>query len=146
MINIDWSNFTPLESFVGGIFIGTAVVLLMLINGRIAGVSGLLAKLFVKEPNNQFYWVALFLIGLMIGPIIYSTYFGEIKSNMVVTSPWLVIAGLLVGLGTTLGNGCTSGHGICGLSRFSIRSLFATFTFVATGMITVYIIGAMGTI
>jgi len=140
MIEIDWINFTPFSSFFGGLLIGLAAILLMLTNGRIAGVSGLLGKLLISKDKNQLYWIIVFFVGLMIGPIIYAAIFGAIKSNMIAASPWLALAGLLVGFGTFLGNGCTSGHGICGLSRVSVRSLFATCTFVFSGIFTVYII------
>jgi len=144
MIVIDWSNFTPFASLLGGVLIGFSAVLLMLINGRIAGVSGLLSKILVYKNISKNLWVFIFFIGLLLGPIFYSFLTGPIKSNSVVDIPWLILAGLLVGFGTFIGNGCTSGHGICGLSRFSIRSLAAVTTFVFSGMLTVYIIRFMG--
>ena len=144
MIVIDWSNFTPFTSLLGGVLIGFSAVLLMLINGRIAGVSGLLSKILVYKNISKNLWVFIFFIGLLLGPIFYSFLTGPIKSNSVVDIPWLILAGLLVGFGTFIGNGCTSGHGICGLSRFSIRSLAAVTTFVFSGMLTVYIIRFMG--
>ena len=144
MIVIDWSNFTPFASLLGGVLIGFSAVLLMLINGRIAGVSGLLSKILVYKNISKNLWVFIFFTGLLLGPIFYSFLAGPIKSNSVVDIPWLILAGLLVGFGTFIGNGCTSGHGICGLSRFSIRSLAAVTTFVFSGMLTVYIIRFMG--
>tara|TARA_B100000965_G_scaffold224108_1_gene187577 strand:- start:51 stop:521 length:471 start_codon:yes stop_codon:yes gene_type:complete len=144
MIVIDWSNFTPFASLLGGVLIGFSAVLLMLINGRIAGVSGLLSKILVYKNISKNLWVFIFFTGLLLGPIFYSFLTGPIKSNSVVDIPWLILAGLLVGFGTFIGNGCTSGHGICGLSRFSIRSLAAVTTFVFSGMLTVYIIRFMG--
>ena len=144
MIVIDWSNFTPFASLLGGVLIGFSAVLLMLINGRIAGVSGLLSKILVYKNISKNLWVFIFFTGFLLGPIFYSFLTGPIKSNSVVDIPWLILAGLLVGFGTFIGNGCTSGHGICGLSRFSIRSLAAVTTFVFSGMLTVYIIRFMG--
>ena len=144
MIVIDWSSFTPFASLFGGVLIGLSAVLLMLINGRIAGVSGLVSRILVYKNINKNLWVFVFFVGLLIGPIFYSFLIGPIKSNSVVDAPWLILAGLLVGFGTFIGNGCTSGHGICGLSRFSIRSLVAVTTFVFSGMLTVYILGILG--
>ena len=144
MIVIDWSSFTPFPSLVGGFLIGLSAVLLMLTNGRIAGVSGLISRILVYKNINKNLWVFTFFIGLLIGPIFYSFLTGPIKSNSVVDAPWLILAGLLVGFGTFIGNGCTSGHGICGLSRFSVRSLVAVTTFVFSGVLTVYILGLLG--
>ena len=144
MIVIDWSSFTPFASLFGGVLIGLSAVLLMLINGRIAGVSGLVSRILVYKNINKNLWVFVFFVGLLIGPIFYSLLVGPIKSNSVVDAPWLILAGLLVGFGTFIGNGCTSGHGICGLSRFSIRSLVAVTTFVFSGVLTVYILGLLG--
>ena len=144
MIFIDWTNFTPFASLFGGVLIGLSAVLLMLINGRIAGVSGLVSRILVYKDINKNLWVFVFFVGLLIGPIFYSLLAGPIKSNSVVDAPWLILAGLLVGFGTFIGNGCTSGHGICGLSRFSIRSLVAVTTFVFSGVLTVYILGLLG--
>ena len=144
MIVIDWSSFTPFASLFGGVLIGLSAVLLMLINGRIAGVSGLVSRILVYKNINKNLWVFVFFVGLLIGPIFYSLLVGPIKSNSVVDAPWLILAGLLVGFGTFIGNGCTSGHGICRLSRFSIRSLVAVTTFVFSGALTVYILGLLG--
>ena len=144
MLVIDWYSFTPFASLFGGVLIGLSAVLLMLINGRIAGVSGLVSRILVYKNINKDLWVFVFFVGLLIGPIFYSLLVGPIKSNSVVDAPWLILAGLLVGFGTFIGNGCTSGHGICGLSRFSIRSLVAVTTFVFSGVLTVYILGLLG--
>ena len=144
MIVIDWSSFTPFASLFGGVLIGLSAVLLMLINGRIAGVSGLVSRILVYRNINKNLWIFVFFVGLLVGPIFYSFLMGPIESNSVVDAPWLILAGLLVGFGTFIGNGCTSGHGICGLSRFSIRSLVAVTTFVFSGVLTVYILGLLG--
>ena len=140
MQNIDWANFTLLNSFIGGILIGIAAIIIFLTNGRIMGISGILGNLMTLKETDQIYWRIAFLLGVLIGPLIFTILFKEIKSEMVANTTFLIISGFLVGLGTSLGNGCTSGHGICGLSRFSIRSIIATLVFVISGMITVYLI------
>ncbi len=140
MQNIDWANFTLLNSFIGGILIGIAAIIIFLTNGRIMGISGILGNLITLKEIDQIYWRIAFLLGVLIGPLFFVILFKEIKSDMVANTTLLIISGFFVGLGTSLGNGCTSGHGICGLSRFSIRSIVATFAFVMSGMITVYFI------
>ncbi len=140
MQNIDWANFTLLNSLFGGILIGIAAIIIFLTNGRIMGISGILGNLMTLKETDQIYWRIAFLLGVLIGPLIFTILFKEIKSEMVANTTFLIISGFLVGLGTSLGNGCTSGHGICGLSRFSIRSIVATLVFVISGMITVYLI------
>ena len=140
MQNIDWANFTLLNSLFGGILIGIAAIIIFLTNGRIMGISGILGNLMTLKETDQIYWRIAFLLGVLIGPLIFTILFKEIKSEMVANTTFLIISGFLVGLGTSLGNGCTSGHGICGLSRFSIRSIVATLFFVISGMITVYFI------
>ena len=140
MQNIDWANFTLLNSFIGGILIGIAAIIIFLTNGRIMGISGILGNLMTLKETDQIYWRIAFLLGVLIGPLIFTILFKEIKSEMVANTTFLIISGFLVGLGTSLGNGYTSGHGICGLSRFSIRSIVATLVFVISGMITVYLI------
>lgn len=140
MQNIDWANFTLLNSLFGGILIGIAAIIIFLTNGRIMGISGILGNLITLKEIDQIYWRIAFLLGVLIGPLFFVILFKEIKSDMVANTTLLIISGFFVGLGTSLGNGCTSGHGICGLSRFSIRSIVATFAFVMSGMITVYFI------
>ena len=140
MQNIDWANFTLLNSLFGGILIGIAAIIIFLTNGRIMGISGILGNLITLKETDQRYWRIAFLLGVLIGPLIFTILFKEIKSEMVANTKFLIISGFLVGLGTSLGNGCTTGHGICGLSRFSTRSIVATFVFVISGMITVYFI------
>ena len=140
MQNIDWANFTLLNSLFGGILIGIAAIIIFLTNGRIMGISGILGNLMTLKETDQIYWRIAFLLGVLIGPLIFTILFKEIKSEMVANTTFLIISGFLVGLGTSLGNGCTSGHGICGLSRLSIRSIVATLVFVISGMITVYLI------
>ena len=140
MLNIDWANFTLLNSLIGGILIGIAAIIVFLVNGRIMGISGIIGNLITHKKTDQISWRIIFILGVLIGPLLFIIFFKEIKSEMVANTTFLILSGFLVGLGTSLGNGCTSGHGICGLSRFSIRSIVATFVFVISGMITVYFI------
>ena len=141
MLTIDWINFTPVNSLLGGIFIGIAASILLLVNGRIMGISGILGDIITFKEKNEINWRIVFIIGVLIGPLIYLSIFQDIKSTMIADTTLLIQAGLLVGIGTALGNGCTSGHGICGLARFSVRSAVATATFVGFGIMTVYFIG-----
>ena len=132
-------NFTPVSAFFGGSLIGFAAFLFFVFNGRIAGVSSIASNSIVKNENRLDN--ILFLSGLIIGPIIYSLSGNEIESVLTSSLPFLITGGLLVGFGTKIGNGCTSGHGVCGISRFSIRSIVATISFIITGVITVFIFG-----
>jgi len=131
-------NFTPVSAFTGGVIIGLAVVVFFLLNGRLVGISGI-ASNALTEKNNRFDNF-LFLIGLIVGPILY-TLFTNKEINVTISNSYvlLIIAGLLVGLGTRISGGCTSGHGISGIGRFSLRSIIATITFMIVGIITVYI-------
>jgi uncharacterized membrane protein YedE/YeeE len=131
-------NFTPVSAFTGGVVIGLAVVVFFLLNGRLVGISGI-ASNALTETNKRFDNF-LFLIGLIIGPILY-TLFTKQQINVTISSSYtlLIIAGLLVGLGTRISGGCTSGHGISGIGRFSLRSIIATITFMIVGIITVFI-------
>lgn len=140
-MTIDFNAFTPGMSLVGGLLIGLAAAILILFNGRVLGVSGMLGNLLQKQ-TWQAGWAlpALFFVGLMSAPLLYSL-FKELPALEVTNNPWLLIsAGLLVGFGTRLGSGCTSGHGVCGLSRLSLRSLSATLMFMAAGVITVTVL------
>ena len=132
-------NFTPLSAFTGGLLIGFAAFLFFVFNGRMAGVSSIASDSVLKDHNR--YDNLLFLIGLIIGPILYSFSGNEIESIITNSLPLLILGGLLVGVGTKIGNGCTSGHGVCGISRFSIRSITATIVFILTGVFTVLIFG-----
>jgi len=131
-------NFTPVSAFTGGVIIGLAVVVFFLLNGRLVGISGI-ASNALTEKNNRFDNF-LFLVGLIIGPIIY-TFFTSNQISVTISSSYtlLIIAGLLVGLGTRISGGCTSGHGISGIGRFSLRSIIATITFMIVGIITVFV-------
>ena len=133
-------HFTPLASLIGGMLIGLSATLLLLFNGKIAGISGIIAGT-LSPAKNDTLWRIVFVAGLLVGGFLLRLLSPQ-TFVIGITRSWsaLVVAGLLVGFGTRLGNGCTSGHGVCGLSRFSQRSLIATVTFIATGALTVYII------
>lgn len=132
------TQFSPWTSLVGGILIGLSAGLFILLNGRVAGISGLLGSL-LSPGEEGFSEKSLFLLGLFVTPLI--GYLVELPGAIKVDTPWylLVIAGLLVGLGTGYGSGCTSGHGVCGLSRLSKRSFVAVGCFMAAGFATVYL-------
>ena len=131
-------NFTPVSAFTGGLTIGLAVVLFFVLNGRSIGISGI-ASNFLTSKNNRMDNL-LFLIGLIIGPIVYKLITqDEINISISNSLLLLAIAGLLVGVGTRIGGGCTSGHGISGIGRFSLRSIVATVTFMIVGILTVLI-------
>jgi len=132
-------NFTPLSALTGGLLIGFAVFLFFIFNGRLAGVSSVASDSILKSTNRMDNF--LFLLGLIIGPILYSLSGNEIESVLTNSLPLIIIGGLLVGVGTKIANGCTSGHGVCGVSRFSIRSIVATISFILTGVVTVLIFG-----
>ena len=136
-------NFTPISALTGGLIIGCAVVLFFYTTGRLAGISGIFANAFTSKENRSSN--LLFLLGLVIGPLGY-LYFTKIPVNFEITNSYIlvIIAGFLVGLGTRMGGGCTSGHGICGISRFSFRSIIATITFIISGEITVLILQQFG--
>jgi uncharacterized membrane protein YedE/YeeE len=131
-------NFTPLEAFVGGLIIGLSVVLFYIANGRIAGISGIINNSIFSRINRLDN--ILFIIGLILGPVLYKLIVNpNINFNISSSVPLLILAGLLVGAGTKIGSGCTSGHGICGISRFSKRSFVATFIFMISAIVTVLI-------
>jgi uncharacterized protein len=133
------TEFTPVASAVGGALIGVSAVLLMLFSGRIAGVSGIIARLLPPYATGGLVQAAAFVIGLVAAPLVYSCATNAPVEQTVSDNVELMIAGgLLVGLGAGLSGGCTSGHGVCGLSRLSSRSLAATITFMATGFATVF--------
>ena len=131
-------NFTPITATLGGMIIGLAVVIFFLFNGRLVGISGIAANA-LTEKNNKFDNL-LFLLGLILGPILY-TLFTNQEINITISNSLilLIIAGLLVGIGTKISGGCTSGHGISGIGRFSLRSIVATITFMIVGILTVLI-------
>lgn len=133
-------NFTPWSALGGGLLIGLSAVLLMLFEGRIAGISGIVSRLFPPYSDNRFLSRAGFVLGLLAAPFLYLLFTGALPVITVSSDPVLMMsAGLLVGFGAVLGSGCTSGHGVCGISRLSPRSLLATALFMAAGFITVFI-------
>lgn len=139
-MTIDWSHFTPCASLAGGILIGLSVSLMILANGRIAGISGILAGLANRNRHERLWRIA-FIAGIVAAPWLYSLFF-PLPDIDYGDRSWalLILAGLAVGFGSRLGSGCTSGHGVCGLSRLSVRSLAATTLFIVFGALTVFIV------
>lgn len=135
---IDWQAFTPWPALAGGVLIGIAAALFVLLNGRIAGISGIVGGL-LKPVRGDIAWRAAFVAGLIVAPMLYAAFAPAPMLQVDADYGALVVAGLLVGLGTRYGSGCTSGHGVCGLSRLSPRSLVATLVFMAAGFTTVYV-------
>ena len=134
---IDLINFTPYSSLIGGLIIGFAVVLFFITTGRLAGISGIVSSTLEKNENK--FSNLLFIIGLVLGPLVFIFFSkNDLVFKMTSSIPLIIAGGLLVGLGTKIGRGCTSGHGICGISRFSMRSILATIIFMIFAMITVY--------
>jgi|TARA_B100001079_G_C16028717_1_gene347728 hypothetical protein len=133
-------NFTPISSLTGGLLIGLSVALFFILNGRMIGISRIASNFLVSKKNRVEN--LLFLVGLILGPLIYNLISGqEINISISNSLILLVIGGFLVGFGTRLSSGCTSGHGISGISRFSLRSIISTITFMLVGILTVLIIG-----
>jgi uncharacterized membrane protein YedE/YeeE len=138
-MTIDWLHFTPWPALAGGALIGLAAALFVLFNGRIAGISGLLGSLLVRGGEGRGE-KALFLLGVLLAPLLWQVF--AALPAIAFQGGWLslLLAGLLVGVGTRYGAGCTSGHGVCGISRLSPRSLVATLAFMASGFATVYVL------
>ena len=135
-------NFTPISALTGGLLIGLSVALFFILNGRMIGISGIASNLLVSKNNRIDNF--LFLIGLILGPLIYNLVSGkEINISISSSLILLIIGGFLVGFGTRLSSGCTSGHGISGISRFSLRSIIATITFMIVGILTVLVTGIL---
>lgn len=139
-MNTEW-----LYALMGGVLIGLAVSLMLLLNGRVTGISGIISGL-LTPAKGDIAWRIYFVLGLIGGGLIYNFVKGETHSLTLITEfNWSIpVAGLLVGFGTVLGSGCTSGHGVCGISRMSVRSLIATITFILAGVITVWAIRYFG--
>lgn len=139
IMTIDWLNFTPWSSLAGGVLIGLAAALFVIANGRIAGISGLIGSL-LQRGSEGVDEKALFLLGLLVAPLLWGVF--AVAPRIEFQGGWLglAVAGLLVGLGTRYGSGCTSGHGVCGLSRLSPRSMVATACFMFSGFATVFIL------
>ena len=139
LLHIDWPHFTPWLALAGGVLIGLAAALFVLLNGRILGVSGIVAGLLAPKQGG-FAWRCSWLLGMLAAPTVLALISDATfwRSPQIDASPWMIVlAGLLVGYGTRLGSGCTSGHGVCGLARLSLRSLLATLSFMAAGFMGV---------
>ena len=132
-------NLTPISGLIGGLLIGLATTLMLLLNGRIAGISGIVGGLLTRK-GSEVGWRAMFVAGLLLGAFVYMLATGgALPVRIEASLPIVVVAGLLVGFGTRLGSGCTSGHGVSGLARFSKRSIVATSVFTGAGIVTVYL-------
>jgi len=138
-VAIDWNAFTPWSSLFGGILIGLAAAMFVLINGRIAGISGVLGGL-LTPVRGDVLWRVAFVFGIVFAPTIFALFRAVPRLQIDANYAALVVAGLLVGVGTRYGAGCTSGHGVCGLSRLSLRSWVATAMFMGTGFVTVFVL------
>jgi len=135
---IDWNNFTPWSALAGGALIGVAASLFVLLNGRIAGITGIIGGLFTSRIHDA-GWRVAFIVGLIAAPLVWQL-FGQLPEIRIDASYGLLaVAGLVVGIGSRYGSGCTSGHGVCGISRLSPRSIIATLAFMSTGFLTVYV-------
>jgi uncharacterized membrane protein YedE/YeeE len=139
MMHIDWPAFSPWAALAGGVLIGLATAIFALFNGRIAGISGVIGGL-LRPARGDVAWRAAFVIGLMASPLLYAAVAPLPVPRFDASFAALVVAGLLVGIGTRYGAGCTSGHGVCGLSRLSVRSLAATLAFMGAGFVTVFVL------
>lgn len=137
-MSIAWNEFTPWSALAGGALIGLATAMFVLLNGRIAGISGVIGGLF-KPVKGDVAWRAAFVLGLVGAPWVYALFAALPQPRISASFGTLVAAGLLVGVGTRYGSGCTSGHGVCGLARLSPRSLVATVAFMAAGFATVFV-------
>lgn len=138
-MNIDWASFTPWSAVAGGALIGLAAAIFALANGRVAGISGLLGSLLQRQGEGRGEKAA-FLVGLLLAPLLWGLFAALPSIHFETSSLGLIVAGLLVGIGTRYGSGCTSGHGVCGISRLSPRSMLATLCFMATGFVTVFVL------
>ena len=136
---IDWTHFTPWASLAGGVIIGLGTALLILLNGRVAGISGVLGEMLRPNATDK-SWRVAFIAGLVVAPLVFQFVHALPTVTINANFPLLIAAGLLVGIGTRYGGGCTSGHGVCGLSRLSMRSLVATIAFMASGFVTVFVL------
>ncbi len=136
---IDWNNFTPWSALAGGALIGVATALFILLNGRIAGITGIIGGLFTSRIHDA-GWRLAFIIGLIAAPAIWQLFNQLPTVQIDASNSLLVIAGLIVGISTRYGSGCTSGHGVCGISRLSPRSIVATLAFMGTGFLTVFVV------
>jgi uncharacterized protein len=138
-MSVNWLAFTPWSSLLGGIVIGLAAAMLLLVNGRVAGISGIVGGLF-RPGARDVAWRVAFVAGLLVAPLVYALAVARPMVVIDASYPVLIIAGVLVGVGTRFASGCTSGHGVCGLARLSPRSLVATLAFMTAGIATVFLV------
>ena len=138
-MNIDYLHFTPWPAFAGGVLIGIAAAILILVNGRIAGISGIIGGL-LRPLRGDVAWRLAFIAGMIFAPAIFGIFYVLPEPRVDASRGILIVAGLLVGVGTRYASGCTSGHGICGISRLSPRSIAATLVFMGIGFVTVYLL------
>ena len=138
-MTIDWIHFTPWSAAAGGLLIGLAATLFILFNGRIAGISGIAGGL-LRPKAGDISWRVAFVVGLIAAPTLYQFFAALPDAPVSANWPLVIVAGFLVGIGTRYGSGCTSGHGICGLSRLSPRSIAATLSFMASGFAIVFVL------
>lgn len=138
-MTIDWASFTPWTAISGGLLIGVAAAVFILFNGRIAGISGIVGGL-LKPQRDDSLWRVLFIAGMLLAPLAWLVFARLPSIQIDAGYPLLVLAGLIVGISTRYGAGCTSGHGVCGISRLSPRSIVATLAFMGTGFLTVFIV------
>ena len=136
---IDWTHFTPWAALAGGVLLGLASALFVLLNGRMLGISGIVGGL-LRPRAGDMGWRLAFVLGMLVAPGLYWLVVGPTQPRIDATWGMVVMAGLLVGVGTRYGSGCTSGHGVCGLSRMSPRSLVSTLAFMGAGFVTVFLI------
>lgn len=133
------TEFTPFSALTGGLIIGFSALLLLILNGKIAGISGIFAQVFSKYPP-KLSWQVFFILGLILGPLLVLPLGFSLPQQIDLSWPAIIVGAFLVGFGSRYGSGCTSGHGICGIGRFSIRSILATVTFMSSAIVTVYFI------
>ena len=138
-MTIDWNHFTPWASLAGGILLGLASAMFILVNGRILGISGIVGGLLRPKAGDA-GWRISFVLGMLAAPLLYMLVAGPVPATIDASWGTVVLAGLLVGVGTRYGSGCTSGHGVCGLSRLSPRSLAATLSFMGAGFAIVFLV------
>lgn len=143
-MTVDWTHFTPWSSLAGGGLIGLSAALFMAFNGRIAGISGVLGGLIGHSGSGDRLWRVMFIVGLLLAVPLWRMVHALPDATIGASTPALVVAGLLVGIGTRYAAGCTSGHGVCGLSRGSPRSMLATAAFMGAGFVTVFVIRHLG--
>ena len=136
---LSWTEVNPLMALIGGMLIGIAASMLLLFNGKVAGISGILGGL-INPKKHDIAWRLAFVVGLAVSPIIYSLFQPLPDITIEARNTTIIIAGLIVGVGTRYGSGCTSGHGVCGIARLSPRSMVATASFILAGAVTVYLV------